>query len=468
MLDILDSDPTATVSSSNGGANTTFDAVSIDTRSIQRGELFVALKGQNVDGAVFVNDALTRTHGAVITRDYAQQQNVQAGSTIITVDDTLRTLQSLARHLRVKTALNVIGITGTNGKTTTKEMTARVLEKRFMVLKTKGNLNNHIGLPLTLTSMDRHDVAVLEMGASRRGDIQQLCEIASPDIGIITNIGPGHLEGFGSIESVRAGKLELMDSAMGLIANADDRFLMEAVLDKNNQLSSTMRKRVITYALHSRADITARIINEVRPAAAMGKDDLTPTLRAEVRLPDGGVREMVLNVAGAFNLYNALAALCAGHLMGVDVDDALAALTEFKGIAMRLEIRKHRGATVLYDVYNANPASMMEAVKELVRLRTSRAIAVVGDMLELGPFSKEKHSELGRWMSQLPVDVLIAVGESMKITTQEFIHHRGEGCQAYHAKDCLSAREILNDIISVDDAILIKGSRSNKMETILE
>ncbi|MBF0590807.1 MAG: UDP-N-acetylmuramoyl-tripeptide--D-alanyl-D-alanine ligase [Nitrospirae bacterium] len=463
--DVLNSDPTASVVVCNGAGR--FDAVSVDSRTIQKGELFLALMGQNSDGGDFLNDAMKKTHGAIISLSHARRLNPAdyPSSTIIASEDTLTTLQRLAAHLRAKANLKVIAITGTNGKTTTKEMTATVLQRRFRVLKTTGNLNNHIGLPLTLTRLDGHDVAVLEMGASRIGDIRQLCEIARPDIGIITNIGPGHLEGFGSLEGVRSGKLELMDAVGHLIVNADDHFLMAEVLEKNR----TMHKRLTTCAVDAGAEFSARIIN----ANGTG-------LRLEVTLPDASVREIDIPVGGAFNVYNALAALAAGYVVvnhdneldkpAIDrfFDEAIDALSEFKGVAMRFEIRQHRGATVLYDVYNANPASMKAAVADLVRFRGRRAIAVVGDMLELGSYSEGLHALLGRWMSQLPVDVLITVGESMKIAADEFVNQRKSKSGVHSVGDCNSAREILDKILLVGDTVLIKGSRGNKMETILQ
>ncbi|MCG6552814.1 MAG: UDP-N-acetylmuramoyl-tripeptide--D-alanyl-D-alanine ligase, partial [Candidatus Magnetominusculus sp. LBB02] len=219
---------------SGHSAAISFTGVSTDSRTVKATELFFALSGDRYDAHNFIGDVSRTAAGAVISRKLSCDLH---GFTMILVDDTLKALQLLAAYVRKIRNIPVIAITGTNGKTTTKEMAAVVLSKKCSVLKTEGNLNNHIGLPLTLLRLDKEEAAVLEMGASKQGDITELCEIAKPDIGIVTNIGPGHLEGFGSIEGVRTAKLEIMDYAKTIIVNADDDFLMEGVLQKNKTLN---------------------------------------------------------------------------------------------------------------------------------------------------------------------------------------------------------------------------------------
>ncbi|MBF0320830.1 MAG: UDP-N-acetylmuramoyl-tripeptide--D-alanyl-D-alanine ligase [Nitrospirae bacterium] len=442
----------------SGGREVFFTGVSTDSRTIKAGELFFALKGDNFDAHGFMEDVSRIAAGAVVSRKVA---STREGFIQIEVDDTLQALQRLAAHARGIRPLKVIAITGSNGKTTTKEMAAAVLAKKYTVLKTEGNLNNHIGLPLTLLRLGgTEDAAVLEMGASKAGDIAELCEIAAPDIGILTNIGPGHLEGFGSMEGVRAAKLELMDflSAKTIIVNGDDDFLMEGVTQKNK----TLKKEIITIGIEKDADISGRIIT--------GMD--TTALRAAIMFPNGQEIDVTIQSGGAHNVYNALSAAAAGYLMGVPREGISQALCEFKGVAMRLEHREINGSMVICDFYNANPASTANALKELARLKKDRAVAVLGDMLELGPHAEQYHRELGRWMAAQPVDLFIAVGPLMKMACEEFksarealgMHVNGSSVCAASA---VEAGRMLKESMS-GATVLIKGSRGLKMERVLE
>ncbi|MEO5360274.1 MAG: UDP-N-acetylmuramoyl-tripeptide--D-alanyl-D-alanine ligase [Nitrospirota bacterium] len=428
-----------------------FTGVSTDSRTIRAGDLFFALSGDKFDAHNFI-DAVSRVGaGAVISRVVECPSDEFV---LIMVDDTLRALQRLAAYVRHIRHIPVVSITGTNGKTTTKEMTAAVIAKKYPVLKTEGNLNNHIGLPLTLLRLDKETAAVLEMGASKAGDIAELCEIAAPDYGIVTNIGPGHLEGFGSVEGVRTAKLEIMDYAKTIIVNADDEFLMKAVLERNK----TLQREIISFGVENSAALTGRFV-----------DGAGPALNTAIRLPNGEELQVSIKSGGRHNLYNALAAAAAGFLMGVEGQDIRQALSDFRGVAMRLEFREINGSMIICDFYNANPASVTNAVKELVRLDRGRKIAVLGDMLELGEYSERYHRELGRWMASQPVDVFIAVGSMMRTTLDAFNDSRGVSVQgaAVHAANAVEAGRILKQLIA-NDTVLIKGSRGLKMERVLE
>ncbi len=408
-----------------------FSGVSIDSRTIRDGELFVALKGDRFDGHLFVDEALKKGLGAVVSYPPV----VPRGRSIIHVNNTLRALQRIARYRRMNRQVTVIGVTGTNGKTTTKEMIAAILSGRYKVLSSRGNLNNQIGLPLCLTDLDDHDMAVLEMGASRAGDIRELSDIARPDIGVITNIGPSHLEGFGSLETVRDTKYEILDFVKTAVLNADD----PNIKDIPGQCS------VVTFGLNQEADVRAD--NIVHEEAG---------LSFTVYLKEGGSSDIRLRVPGLFNVYNALAAVAVCRLLNVPVDNIRSSLGEFRGVPMRLELKELKGALVISDLYNANPASMEEAVKELVRLRRGRAVAVLGDMLELGSYGEQAHRKLGRWLATLDVDVLIAVGDLMSCTCEEFSGKNGSR-QALHVKNQEEARKMLVSIVTKEDTILIKG-----------
>ncbi|MDP2167223.1 MAG: UDP-N-acetylmuramoyl-tripeptide--D-alanyl-D-alanine ligase [Thermodesulfovibrionales bacterium] len=425
----------------SGGAEG-FSGISIDSRTIATGELFVAIKGERFDGHDFIPPALKKGEGALLSIQPAEPLK---GKTLICVDDTLKALQDIARFLRRKKGIPVIGITGTNGKTTTKEMISAILSAKHTVLKNTGNLNNQIGLPLSLVRLNStHDMAVLEMGASRPGDIKELCGIAGPDYGVLTNIGYAHLEGFGSIETLRRTKLEMLDFVKTVAVNADDLFLLDGM--------GRYGGRVIRYAINNIAgsDIYAADIVQAEEGSAF-------TLHA----PGGRVR-VNLKVGGMFNIYNALAAGSISHALGAGLDEIRNGLEAFTGVPMRFEIKSTDGATVLSDVYNANPASMEEAVKEMLRLRGKRAVAVLGDMLELGSYAEEAHRKLGAWMSGLPVDLFIAVGPLMALAADEF---SGEKIKAANS---IEARRIVLREHKEGDTILVKGSRAMRMEEALK
>ena len=422
------------------GTSEKFTGISIDSRNIREGELFVALKGDHFDGHDFINSALVSGSGALVQ---SSPSELPINKTVILVQNTLAALQALARYLRSTMALPVIGVTGTNGKTTTKELVSSIFGQHNKVLKTTGNLNNHIGLPLCIARMEGdEDVMVLEMGSNRKGDIKELCEIAFPDFSVVTNVGPAHLEGFGSIEAVRDTDLEILAYAKAAAINADDAFLLEGVKNYNG--------RLITYGMKNTAHVYA-------------KDIMLGTRGAGFKLCFSDKRRVAVNLqlSGAFNIYNALAAASIADALGIGLEDIKNGLESFGGVPMRLEIMEMLGALVISDVYNANPASMEEALKELVRLKRKRTIAVLGDMLELGSYAQEAHKKLLRLASDLKIEVLVAVGPEMGRAAGEF---KGT---CYKSENSDSARSILVSIINEGDAILIKGSRGMLMEKVL-
>lgn len=417
-----------------------FSGISIDSRTIREGELFVALKGDRFDGHAFIEKALQTGSGALVQYPPAE---LPKDKILITVKDSLVALQNLAHFLRTKTALPVIGITGTNGKTTTKELLSSIFGQRQKVLKTTGNLNNHIGLPLCIGRMEGdEDVMILEMGSNHRGDIRQLCEIALPDFCVITNVAPAHLEGFGSLEAVRDTDLEVLRYVRIAAVNSDDIFLIQGIKE--------FEGRLITYGLQNRADVFA-------------KDVMLGTRGAGFKLCFSDKRKISVNLqlSGTFNIYNALAAASIADALGVSLEDIKNGLESFGGVPMRLEIRDLKGAILIYDVYNANPASMEEALKELVRLKRKRTIAVLGDMLELGAYAEEAHSKIIRLASDMNIDILVAVGAEMNRAAREF---RG---QVYKVEGAESARPVLESICAEGDAVLVKGSRGMQMEKVL-
>lgn len=417
-----------------------FTGLSIDSRTIKEGELFVALKGDNFDGHDFLKEALKAGAGAVVNVRASEQGG---GKTLIYVKNTLDALQGIAGHMRLKMNVPVIGVTGTNGKTTTKELLVSILGKSHRLLKTQGNMNNHIGLPLSIANMRGDETAmVLEMGSNAEGDIRLLCEIAKPGVAVITNVGPAHLEGFGSLEMVRKTDLEILEYVKSASANADDLFLMEGL--------KGFSRKLVTYGMEKSADIHA-------------KDILLEEKATRFTLCFKGGRQISvrLGITGKFNVYNALAAASVADELGIGPEQIKNGLESFKGVPMRMEIKELFGALVISDVYNANPASMREALRELIRQKRQRTIAVLGDMRELGRYSEDAHRELVKWMSDLKIDVFIAVGREMERASSEF-----KGV-CYRADDSASSRSVLLSICRDGDTVLVKGSRSMRMEDVL-
>jgi UDP-N-acetylmuramoyl-tripeptide--D-alanyl-D-alanine ligase len=434
-----------------------FSGISIDSRTISDSELFIAIRGARFDGHDFIDEALRKGAGAIVSYPPTFPVN---GKTIIHVNNSLKALQDLATFQRKKRDIKVIGITGTNGKTTTKEMLCSILKNFSSVLCSSGNLNNQIGLPLSLLKLDEEEISALEMGASKRGDIMELCEIASPDIGVITNIGPAHLEGFGSIDTVRDTKLELADYVKTVVINNDDEMLLPVV----ESLLNNNGKRVLSYGIERDAAVMAK---DIRPSEQ--PDIKVPTLSFDLFIHGFDIVRINMKVSGWFNVYNALAASAVSSLLGIPPETIKKGLEQFDGVSMRLEIKEMNGAVIISDVYNANPASMEEAVKELLRVREGRAIVVLGDMLELGSYSDEAHRKLGAWLAELPIDIFIAVGPLMTLAADEFENVSKEhGKKVYTVDDSGGARNIVKDISKKGDTILIKGSRGMNMEYILE
>lgn len=420
---------------SNGNSHA-FTGVAIDSRTIKRGEIFIALRGARFDGHDFIYKALETGSGALVSFPPAEPVR---GKTIIYVKNTLNALQDIAHYVRMGSNIPVIGITGTAGKTTTKELIASILSTKYRVFKSTGNLNNHIGLPLSLTKRgDEDEVVVLEMSASVPGSIKGLCGIAVPGYGVVTNTG-GHLEGLGSAETIRNTKLELLDTVEGIAVSADDAFLMQRL--------SKYHGKVVTFGIENKADVFARDIDIKNRGSAF-------------LLCIGAERciEINLNIPGTFNIYNALAAASIGHIFNIDLSDIKVGIESFKGVPVRLEIKELSGATVISDIYNANPASMEEAIKELVRLRKGRTIAVLGDMLELGSYAEEAHRKLGEWMSKLPIDVFIAVGPMMAKAAEEFSQGNGQSITVSNSSE---AKEILLRMCGEGETVLIKGTMLN-------
>ncbi len=430
--------------------------VSIDSRTIKAGELFVAIKGDRFDGHDFVPEAIKRgAWGAIVERSVLESKYASLGGlkNIIAVEDTLLSLQEMSAAHRKKFSIPLVGITGSNGKTTTKEMLACILRQKGPVLKNEGNLNNHIGVPLTLMGLNTgHKTAVVEMGMSGPSEIKMLTRLVMPTVGVITNIGPAHLEFLGSMDMVLQAKGELLENMEPnsiAVLNADDRYF-EALKAKFNG-------SLITFGIDKAADVTAGDIRQ-------GKN-LTDF---NIRSGDAAVR-VRLQALGRHNVYNALAAAAAALAVGMPLESVKYGLEDFSPIAMRSELKEIKGRLVLEDCYNANPRSMEAALETLASLRQGRKIvAVLGDMLELGKASPDAHREIGRTAARLGVDLLITVGTLSKFIGDGARYAGMSSDRTVEAGSNAEAAALLRERSQNGDAILIKGSRAMKMEEILE
>jgi UDP-N-acetylmuramoyl-tripeptide--D-alanyl-D-alanine ligase len=453
--------------------------LSIDSRTIRSGELFVALKGDRFDGHAFLPEVFKKGACGAIVDQRGGLDTDMAGEVLIEVPDTLRAYQEIACFHRKRFSIPVVAITGSNGKTTTKEMAAAILSRRIKVLKNEANLNNHIGVPLTLLGLKpHHQLALIEMGINHQGELTRLCEIARPNMGLITNIGPTHLEFLGNVEGVARAKGELLQSLdKGCVAflNADDPF--------TPGLRPLTRASVVTFGLDEKADekpdIQAMNVThqpqgsffhlclQRNKGLRIGTD--SKKLRFKKREVVADEIDIQLTVAGRHNVYNAAAAAAIANVLGAGVTEVKAGLESFHPVQLRSQLIEWRGVKILNDSYNANPASMRSALETLSQIRGSgRAIAVLGDMLELGKESTAAHREIGRRIGMLGLDYLLTVGELAALIGQEAMR-RGMAKDRVKICDRLDeAVAYLRSVVRDQDAVLVKGSRGMKMEKVVQ
>ena len=428
-------------------------AVSTDSRQVAAGELFVALRGERFDGHDFVASAAQRGVTLfLVDRAWQERNQLPAGSSAVVVPDTLRALGDLAAWHRRRFKITVVAVTGSNGKTTTKEMLARILTQTGPGLKTEGNLNNLIGLPLTLLRLTgRERWAVVELGMSAFGEIDRLAEIADPEVGIITNAFPAHLETLGSVEGVARAKGELfrrLKEGAFAVYNVDDPLI--------SKCPSPANVTRLTFGLRG-AEVSSAAVQ------SLGKKGESFTLR----LPEEE-QPVVLSAFGRHNIYNALAAAAAAHALGVSGEQIRLGLEECTPYDKRFQLEEYAGVYLIDDSYNANPASMAAALATLRDLREDgRAAAALGDMLELGAGTEEAHLELGRLAAGC-VERLYLLGDMAGQVAQ------GALAAGLAAESILVAKdhdELARDLIGwlkKGDCILFKGSRGMKMERVAQ
>jgi murE/murF fusion protein len=441
-----------------GSLEHAFSGISIDSRRISTGDLFVAIKGDAHDGHSFVEEVIEQgVRGLLIDKTKRSQLPVKEyknkGAVCIAVSNTTRALGELAAFNRKRSNVSVVAITGSNGKTSTRTMTAGVVSRRFYTLSTHGNLNNEIGLPLTLLNLNyNHKWAIVELGMNSPGEISRLGEICLPDVGVITNIGPAHLEGLGSLDAVMRAKGELLDkinAAGTAILNADDPRLLT--------LAETSSKSVLLFGMSENAAIRALSVKE----KALG-------ISFTLALPDESI-PVELQTPATFMVSNALAAAAVGHCLGLNAKDIKEGLENFKPVQGRMNILKTRkGIHIIDDTYNANPGSMAAALKTITSLKgTNRGALVAGDMLELGEHSESMHRTIGSLTASLRLEKLFATGRFAETLAAAAI----DGGMDSHDTFTGTQEEILKRItgwLGPGDWVLIKGSRGMAMERIVE
>jgi len=424
-------------------------AYSIDSRTIQPGELFFAVKGERFDGHDFVEQALEKgAAAAVVRKDQLARYPVK--TRLLAVNDTLLALQHLATAVRRFWGKPLVGVTGSAGKTTTKEAIAHVLSSRFRVLKSEGNFNNHFGLPLMLLKLEpEHDMAVIEMGMSHAGEIAALARIAQPEIGVVTNVAPVHLEFFKSVADIARAKYELIESlpAGGVaVLNADDEYV--------SQFGRDFHGKVVMYGLRASADVRAATVQSLGSEGSRF-DLLVGNCREKVLLP----------LVGAHNIHNALAAVAVGLERGLTSSEAVAALATLRAADKRGQVVKLDNITIINDCYNSNPKALDAMVDALAAMPARRRIVVAGEMLELGPAGEELHRQAGRHMAEKKIDLLLGVRGLAEAMVEAA---RQAGMRAEFVPTADDAGPWIAREVQSGDMVLLKASRGVKLERALE
>lgn len=426
------------------GASEEILKVSIDTRKIDDGSIFIALKGENFNGNSYVNEA--SQNGAimcVVDEELYEESTLNENTSIILVKNTREALLDIAKYYRNKLDIKVIGVTGSTGKTSTKDLIAAVLSEKYKVFKTKGNFNNEIGLPLMILELDdTYDIAVLEMGMSNLGEIHKLASVATPNIGAITNIGISHIENLKTRENILKAKMEIVDffnEENLLVVNGDDE-LLSSISSKGFDIIKT--------STSNKNHIWASEINLFEDGSRFTINDKSESFN------------FTLNIPGKHNIENLLLAVAIGKKLEVTYEEMQRGLYNLEATSMRLDIVKLGGFTVINDCYNSSPSSVKASIDVQVTVKGQRKVAIIGTMKELGHESINAHRDIGEYAKNKGIDKMFLVGDFTNATKEGF----GEDAIYFNSK--VELIEKLPTLIKKGDVVLVKASRSMKFEEI--
>lgn len=424
-----------------GSEDVVLDNFSKDTRTIKQNDIYVGIKGDVYDGSKYYKDAIQKgAKGCILNNIELDLEYINSLNDVfvVIVDDTIKVLQELASYKRGLYDIPVVAVTGSVGKTSTKDIIASVLSEKYNVCKTEGNYNNHIGLPLTILSLKDENCLVLEMGMSHLGEISLLSKIAKPTISVITNVGTAHIGNLGSRENILKAKLEILDGMSNdgvLVINNDNDLLHEYYL-KN------IDKNILTFGINNESKVMARdiVLDE--------KYSTFNYLNNEIKV----------NIPGEVFVLNSLCALLVGSHFNISLDKIKLGISNFELTKRRMEIEIINGITIINDCYNANFDSMKNAIDYLGSLKRKRKIAILGDMLELGTYSYQLHSDLGKVINDNNIDIVITVGNEAKY----IVENLNNNIQTYSFNNNIDAINLIKEITKEEDAILIKSSYGMK------
>lgn len=447
-----------------GNENEVLENFINDTREVKEGYVYIGFKGEHNDGSLFYENALE--NGAkvcILQKDSVSEklnldevQEKYPERTIILVEDTTKAIKQIAEYKRSLYDIPVVGITGSVGKTSTKDIIASVMAKKFNVLKTLGNYNSQVGLPLTVLRLkEDNNAMVVEMGMSSLGEISNLTKVAKPTVAVITNVGTAHIGNLGSRENILKAKLEILEGLQEggtLVINNDND-----MLHKWNEENTNKKFKVITFGIENKSDIM--------PYDIISSENGS-TYKIDI---DGKTYNVNVTVGGNHFVLNSLCAIAIGRLFGIEMNDILDGIANFELTKRRMQVEKNsKGVTIINDCYNANYDSMKAAIEYLGKINANRKIAVLGDMLELGDFSKTLHEKVGEEVAKNKIDILVTVGETAKDIARKAKEYGVEQSNIYEFSNNDEAVNLIKEIAKDGDFVLIKASNGMKFQEIFE
>ena len=438
-----------------GDENTTLDSFSKNSKEIQEGDFYFGFKGENVNGSIFFEEALEKgAKGCILQEVEITEEHIKKykDKVIIKVDDVVTAVQEIAKLKRSLYDIPVIAITGSVGKTSTKDIVASVLAGKYKTLKTKGNYNNHIGLPLTILKLQDHEALVVEMGMNHFGEISVLTKIAKPTVAIITNIGTAHIGILGSRENILKAKLEILEGLQegGKIIINNDNDLLHSWYEENKD-----KYNIVTYGIDNESDFMA--------------ENIISSESGSKYILKGENKSVTVPVGGNHFVQNSLCAIAVGKVHNIDTDTIINGIEKFELTKRRMDITKlENGATIINDCYNANFDSMKSALEYLGKIENRRKIAVLGDMLELGDYSKKLHEMVGIEVAKNNIDILVTVGNEAKYISDVASKNGMKKEDIIECNSNMEAINIIKDIMDKNDSLLFKASNGMHFEEIIK